>query len=206
MATLEFEAGLASFPRLALNRLRTSPPRGARLALISTYDELCGIAAYARALEKQLSRDFAVTVFDLSQYLLRSVDQRVRKFADLHIREICRALSGCDVVNLQLEFGILGRRASDVYRRLSWIIEAAPRLSVTFHSVLRAEPCDRLSLARELLRLDFAKAAGRCARRRRNRLLSSGVAGRLRRAQREKPVAVIVHNRRDAQQMKYVLN
>ena len=207
MATLEIEPRPPSFPRPAPRRLRLrtiNPPPGARLALISTYDELCGIAAYTRALERQLSLDFDVTVFDLSQYLLRNAHSRARKFADLHIGEICRAVRGYDMVNLQLEFGTLGRRTSDIYRRLSRIVEAAPRLSVTFHSVLRAEPFERLSFARDLLRLDLSKAIALSSHHRRNRLLSAGVAGRLRRAQRRKPVSVIVHNRRDALHMKYV--
>lgn len=206
MATLELAPPLPlSKPAPQRPQLRAvTPPPGTRLALISTYDELCGIAAYTRALERQLSRDFDITVFDLNQYLLRHADGRVRRFADRHIGEICRALHGYDMVNLQLEYGTLGRRTNDITRRLARIVEAAPRLSVTFHSVLRAEPFDRLSFARDLLRLDLTRAAARSAAQRRHRLLSAGVALRLRRAQCQKPVSVIVHNRRDALQMKYV--
>ena len=199
MATLELAPGPPPAPRPAPRRPRlraVTPPSGTRLALISTYDELCGIAAYTRAIKKHLARDFDVTVFDLSQYLLRNAHSRARRFADLHIDEICRALSDFDMVNVQLEFGTLGRRTNDIYRRLSRIVAAAPRLSVTFHSVPRAEPFDRLSLARERLRLDVAKALARSAAQRRNRLLSNGIALRLRRAQRKKPIAVIVHNAR----------
>jgi glycosyltransferase involved in cell wall biosynthesis len=201
MATLALEPRPPSFPSLRLWNMRRP---GNRLALISTYSELCGIAAYTRALEKQLAGDFDVTVFNLDQYLLRSTDGRVRQFADRHIGEICRAVRGYDRVNVQLEFGILGGRPRDIYRRLLRIIEAAPRLSLTYHTVFRSEPFDRLAFARELLRLDLRKAAAMRAHYRRNHLLSVGVAGHLRRAQRQKPVAVIVHNRRDAKQMKYV--
>ncbi len=210
MATLELAPAplpLPTLPKPALRhpRLRAViPPSGTRLALISTYDELCGIAAYTRALERQLSRDFEVTVFDLNQYLLRHAHGRVRRFADRHIGEICQALRGYDMVNVQLEFGTLGRRAGDIDRRLARIVAAAPRLSVTFHTVLRTEPFDRLSCAQDLLRLNLSRALARSATYRRHRLLSAGVALRLRRAQRKKPVSVIVHNRRDALQMKYV--
>lgn len=207
MATLELAPAPLPLSKPAPRRpqLRTvNPPSGTRLALISTYDELCGIAAYTRALERQLSRDFDVTVFDLNQYLLRHVHSRVRRFADRHIGEICQALRDYDMVNVQLEFGTLGRRAGDITRRLAQIVKAAPRLSVTFHSVLRAEPFERLSFARDLLRFDLTRAAARSATQRRHRLLSAGVALRLSRAQRRKPVSVIVHNRRDALQMKYV--
>ena len=59
-----------------------------RVAIVSTYDELCGIAGYTRALEKQLRPLMEIEVFDLDQYLLRSPHRRVQKLADRHIREI----------------------------------------------------------------------------------------------------------------------
>jgi hypothetical protein len=36
-----------------------------RVAIVSTYDELCGIAGYTRALEKQLRPLMEIEVFDL---------------------------------------------------------------------------------------------------------------------------------------------
>ena len=41
-----------------------SPARKPKLAVISTYDELCGIAAYTVYLKKQLDEHFDVTVFE----------------------------------------------------------------------------------------------------------------------------------------------
>ena len=75
MATIEFESHPPLFASAAVSGSPfRHPSRTARkrLALISTYDDLCGIAAYTRSLEKQLNEIFDVTVFDLNQYLLRS--------------------------------------------------------------------------------------------------------------------------------------
>jgi len=107
--------------------------------LIASDSDLCGIAAYTRSLQKQLSNVFEVTVFDLDQYLLRSTHGRVRKFGDRHILDICREIREFDAVNLQLEHGTLGRDCHDIHRRFSWILRAAPRLSVTFHTVFQCE-------------------------------------------------------------------
>ena len=85
-----------------------------RLAIVSTGGKLCGVAAYAAALRRQLSEAFDVTVFDLDQYLLRSTHRRVRDLADKHIKDICREIAGFDAVNLQLEHGTLGQRATDI--------------------------------------------------------------------------------------------
>jgi len=205
MATLEIDTQ----PRLSLARPITASPfrharrRRKRLALIASDSDLCGIAAYTRSLEKHLNDIFEVTVFDLDQYLLRSTHGRVRKFGDRHILDICREIREFDAVNLQLEHGTLGRDCHDIHRRFSWILRAAPRLSITFHTVFQCEAFDYREYLRALLKRNFAKAIAMRAQYNREHLLSAGLAGRLRRAQRFKPVSLIVHTRRDLWVMKF---
>ncbi|HZT87222.1 MAG TPA: hypothetical protein VFA12_04580 [Stellaceae bacterium] len=175
-----------------------------RLAILSTTSELCGIAAYVRCLQRHIADHFDVTVFDLDQYLLRSAHPRVRRLGDRHVRDLCRAVAGFDVVNLQLEHGILGLRTADICRRLAWIVAAAPALTVTFHTVFRQSRFDMLNWLKEIARFDLGAAISRCADFRRRRRLSRSVGTGLRRVQRRKPLAVIVHNRRDRREMEYV--
>ena len=143
-------------------------------------------------------------MFDLDQYLLRGTHRRVRKFGDRHIQEIRREIKDYDTVNLQLEHGTLGRTAHDIYRRFSWIVQASTRLSVTFHTVMQSQAFDFREYLRQILRLNFIEAARLRAEYSRTYLLSAGVATRLRRAQRFKPVSVIVHTRRELAHMRYV--
>src|SRR5215469_5932234 len=205
MTTLKFES---HSPLFSLSPSHNAPfgharRRRKKLALISTRDELCGIAAYTRSLQKQLSEVFEVTVFDLDQYLLRSTPGRIRKFGDRHIQDICREIREYDAVNLQLEHGTLGRASRDIHRRFSWILRAAPRLSVTFHTVFQCEPFNYREYFREMLRRNFARAMAMKAQYNREHLVSAGLASLLRRAQRFKPVSFIVHTRRDLWQMKF---
>jgi glycosyltransferase involved in cell wall biosynthesis len=208
MSTVEFESsrpllfpeGGVTTARFRAAMVTTRP----RLALVSTYSELCGIAAYTRSLEKQLSDIFDIRVFDLNQYLLRSTHGRVRKFGDRHIQEIYREIKDFDAVNLQLEHGTLGRTARDIFRRFSWIVRAAPQLSVTFHSMFDAAAFDYGKWLKVIARFNFAEAATMRSEYNRAHLLSAGIASRLRRAQRFKPVAVVVHTQRDLAHMKYV--
>jgi len=161
MTTLEFESRPPLFPAAALSASPFPHPGRSgrkRFALISTYDELCGIGAYTRSLERQLSEVFDVTVFDLDQYLLRSTNGRVRKFGDKHIQDICREVRDYDAVNLQLEHGTLGRNCHDIHRRFTWILRAAPRLSVTFHTIFQCEAFNFREFINEILRLNFSKA------------------------------------------------
>src|SRR5258705_245173 len=185
--------------------MRSNPSTArAWLAVVSTYDNLCGIAAYTRSLERQLGDIFDVTVFDLNQFLLRSTHRRVRKFGDKHIQAICREIRHYDTVNLQLEHGTLGRGCSDIFRRFSWILRSSPQLSVTFHSIIQSEAFDLAECFKEMCRFNFTKAIALRAHYMRSNRLSAGIASRLRRAQRFKPVSVIVHTRRDLWHMKYV--
>ena len=191
-----FRSATATHPE-GFGQRAMAPSRKESLAIVSTSSRLCGIAAYTAALRRQLSDAFDITVFDLDQYLLRSSHRRVRKLADRHINEICDAIRGFDVVNLQLEHGTLGRYGRDIYRRFCWITEAAARLSVTFHTLLMPPHFDAAGFIKALATGKFQTAARLHADFTRSGLLSYGIARQLRRTQRRKQVSAIVHNRRD---------
>ena len=178
------------------------PPRRERLAIVSTRDRLCGIAAYTHALEQQLADIFDVTVFDLDQDLLRSSHRRIARLGDRMINDICRSLTGFDAVNFQLEYGTLGQTPEDISRRFTWLVAAAPRLSVTFHTVKRPASFPVADFTKAIAMLKFRRAGGIYGAYRRNRLLSLGIARTLRRAERHKTVSIIVHNRRDASEFR----
>ena len=180
------------------------PAHRERLAIVSTGSKLCGVAAYTAALRRQLSEAFDVTVFDLDQYLLRSTHRRVRELADKHVKDICKQIAGFDAVNLQLEYGTLGQRATDIYHRFCWLAAAAPRLSVTFHTLLTPPRFDSTSFIKALLTLRWRTVEQGYTGYRRHRLLSRGLAHRLRRLQQSKQVSAIVHNRRDLYDAKYL--
>ena len=172
-------------------------PAPCRLAIVSTYDELCGIAGYTRALERQLQTVMDVTVFDLDQYLLRSPHRRVQRMGDDHIRKIAAQLRHFDSVNIQLEHGTLGRAPGRIMKRLSLLARAAPALSVTFHTILSDDPMPWPEIWRHLRRGAPSAAGAVMGDNIRARILSRGVYTLLRRLQRRKPVQIIVHTRRD---------
>ena len=182
----------------------TLPSRKERLAIVASGGKLCGIAAYAAALSHHLNDAFDVTLFPLDQYLMRSTHRRVRPLADRAIKDICRELSSFDAVNLQLEYGTLGGHQTDIYRRFRWVAEAAPRLSVTFHTLLRPARFDRAGFAKAFANREIRGAYQKSAEFIRNRRLSAGIARHLRSLARRKQVSAIVHNRRDLYDAKYL--
>jgi hypothetical protein len=180
------------------------PPRKEMLAIISSSSKLCGIAAYTAALRRQLDDVFDITVFNLNQYLMRNPNRQVRKLADRQVKEICRAVRGFDAVNLQLEYGTLGRFGPDIYRRFCWLTEAAPRLSVTFHSLQMQPTFDVVAFVKALATFRVKTAARMHGSFRRAHLLSDGISRQLRRVQSSKQVSAIVHNRRDRNDVRYL--
>jgi glycosyltransferase involved in cell wall biosynthesis len=203
MATFAFRSAVAFDGERTLP-VAGPPPRRETLAIVSSGSKLCGIAAYTAALRRQLDDVFDITVFNLNQYLMRSPNPRVRRLADRQMKEICRAIRQFDAVNLQLEYGTLGRFGPDIHRRFCWLTDAAPRLSVTFHS-LQAQPTfDIGAFAKALATFRFKTAAQMHASFRRGHLLSHGVARQLRRVQSHKQVSAIVHNRRDRNDVRYL--
>jgi glycosyltransferase involved in cell wall biosynthesis len=179
-------------------------PDQPRLAIISTYDELCGIAAYTKALVPQLADQFDVQVFDLDQFLFRHESKKVQKLADKEIARICQAIKNFDCVSIQLEQGTFGRDAKIVYRRILKIMHAAPKLAITFHTALidgKFGPTQFFQITRQ----SGLIAAWRAAEsHRRDTLLGAGIYKAIARLQRSKPVSVIMHTRREARMMSTV--
>jgi glycosyltransferase involved in cell wall biosynthesis len=183
-----------------------TPPRSGplRLAIVSTYDEMCGIAGYTRALEQQLRPHAEVTVFDLDQYLLRSPHARVQRLADLYIKNVAANLHEFDSVNIQLEYGTLGRTEHQINRRLRRLVNAAPAVSVTFHTILGHEPLDWAAIGRSLLTGQVNRAVQIVKGFRRGRELGARTYRLLHARQKTHPVNVIVHTKRDARLLRDV--
>jgi glycosyltransferase involved in cell wall biosynthesis len=176
-----------------------------RLAIISTYDELCGIAGYTRALERQLASSFDVTVMNLDQYLLRSPHKAVQRLGDAHIAEIAGQLAAFDAVNIQLEFGTLGLTARRITRRFARLCRKAGQLSVTFHTILAPEHFDWGGWLKLLARFRVKQSFDLLHAHRRGSVLRRGIYNVLRRRQIIAPTRVIVHTKRDMRLLRDVV-
>lgn len=169
-----------------------------KLAIVSTYSDLCGIASYTRALQAYLADAFEIEIFDLDQYLLRASGGSVRSMGDALINEYCTRLASFDAVNLQLEYGTLGATDQIILARLTQIISAAPHISVTLHTILPAVQLPRDQLRQAVFKFELWNSYGLLRDFKRARKFRAQVYDILRKAQKIKQVSVIVHTRRDA--------
>ncbi len=185
-----------------MNVVAGPPKSKLRLAVVSTYDDLCGIAGYTRALVQQLQPFMDVEVFDLDQFLLRSSHRRIQRLGDEYIADMALRLAEFDAVNIQLEFGTLGITTSQILRRMRMLAAGAPALSVTFHTVLDLEGFDWPAMGAALSSFRPDRALGLFRASMRRTQLTRGMHRIFRRTRGTKPIGFIFHGKREARLMR----
>jgi glycosyltransferase involved in cell wall biosynthesis len=179
--------------------MTTSKPR---LAVISTYDDLCGIAGYTKPIVKLLEEYFDVTVFDLDQFLFKNKSPLVQRMAEQELQAFCKTLHQFDAVNLQLEHGTLGNTARSIFRRLKLIVKSSPNITITFHTMLTDLSSPGLTFLKDCLRGRPGKGFANYRKARHDNLLAGTFYGFLRQQQKQRRISLIVHTRRDARLLK----
>ena len=102
--------------------------------IVSNFDELCGNAAYSTSIEKTLSEKynlFRLDVTNINQAYKRKNEKDI-------INRVIQESKKCDIVNIQVEFGLYGSNFIKGYKNVREIIKnVQPKdsLSVTFHRI-----------------------------------------------------------------------
>lgn len=178
-----------------------------KLAIVSTFDDLCGIASYTKAIVEQLSPYYDIKVFDLDQFLLSNIKNDIVKLANEDISNICREIrDNFDVVNIQLEHGTLGKKPNIIFKRLKKLILASPKLCITFHTVLQSEGgVDWRSLGVYAKKLELNKIRSHFNHIKNSTYLTDQIYDLIREQQIiGKDISVIVHTKRDARYMSII--
>ncbi len=123
-----------------------------KLAIISSYAELCGNATYAHVLKKEFLNYYDVDVIPLKVNLLTSEVKVDRQLAEEHILDIASKVKGYDFVNIQFEAGLYGLKRKDILRRVSILVKASNSIIVTMHRLDMERP-NFLSIATLLMHI-----------------------------------------------------
>lgn len=99
-------------------------------------------------------------------------------------------------MNIQLEYGTLGITPRQIMRRFNWMADAAPALSVTFHTIARPQKYNFREMFFQCLHGGFGNAV-RLARNNLRERRNARVYAKLRRLQSVKPVRLIIHTATD---------
>lgn len=175
-----------------------------KLAIISTFDDLCGIAGYTRHLIKQLDEFYEITVFDLDQYMFRSNNKRIKRLAEKEVRRICFELKNYDCVNIQLEHGTLGISTEDILNRFKKFVYSSPKICITFHTILTESTRD--NVLKTLIKGRLKQSIQVYKSNRKVNDLEFGINKILKNAQIYKPTSIVTHTRRDARNFRLVNN
>lgn len=127
---------------------------GKRIAIISSYHEACGIAAYTERLEKEFQKYGHVDVLPLNTEVLKSNHVELLAMGDALIAEIAEKLKEYDYVNIQFEAGLFGWAPERIFKRVQVILKECKNVIFTFHSVNFNTP--RL-LKRQLFSIHFVR-------------------------------------------------
>ncbi|MGM0543973.1 MAG: hypothetical protein ACQERP_08880 [Pseudomonadota bacterium] len=167
-----------------------------KLAIISTYGELCGIAGYTHWLKKQLEEDYEIEVLSLEQKYLKRSSKNGVKSGDELIKKIADSLSNFDAVNIQFEPGTLAPDLKLALKRFKRLVSASPSLAVTFHTVERD-----LGFRYTPILKTLAKGKPRSAFHELRKLHADRVWDSfyktVKKAQSHKKVSVVVHTKRE---------
>lgn len=106
-----------------------------KMAIISTYNENCGNASYTHVLKKAFSKYVDVDVIPLDLFCLQAKSSNLIYAGDKHIKNICSQVRNYDYVNIQFEAGLYGASIKHILRRIRWLIDASPNLTLTMHRV-----------------------------------------------------------------------
>lgn len=174
-----------------------------KLAIISTFDDLCGIASYTRRIVRQLEDIYDITVFDLDQFIFRATSKRISDLADKEVERICGLLPEFHAVNIQLEHGTIGSKPDEIMARLLKFCRAAPRLSITFHTIIHGKKAMD-GIFPLIFKGKIKKSVNMFKTNLREGKLAEPLYKELRKLQRRKPVSVICHTRRDARSLSIV--
>ena len=121
-----------------------------KLAIVTSYGELCGNAEYSTALKKGLEKYYQVSILPLNVDILRKM---TRKDGKKSIKELAEKLKDFDLVNIQFEAGLLGISTNDIFCRFLALLKNSNKLIVTMHRLDMKEPVFTKENLRLLLKL-----------------------------------------------------
>lgn len=119
-----------------------------KICIISSYDDLCGVASYTKSLISEFNNEsITVEVINLNQSLLHSSKKIDKELAKKYILEICRDIKNFNYINIQFEFGLFGNNIFDIYMRIFTILKCCTgkHISITYHTIITDSYTDILS-------------------------------------------------------------
>lgn len=109
-----------------------------RVAFLTTWQEICGIAHYSAFLKRALDPYLDITVFPTTRDLIQKAKSRTEnQAADAYIDQIADQVGDYDTVIMQFEPGIYGNDPATSLDRVQRILRRSRNFIIAFHYVPR---------------------------------------------------------------------
>ena len=120
-----------------------------KVAILSTWDEVCGIAHFTKGIKDGLSEHYDVEVLPTPRMILGNAkDSAEKDAADNYCKYLAKRVAEFDHVNIQFEPGILAPDMLTAMRRFKVITKRAKTLSITWHYLGRRKATSKSEYAR----------------------------------------------------------
>lgn len=176
-----------------------------RLAIVSSYNDLCGNATYTEVIRRGLSEFYEVDVLSLNVRLLNNTNKRMRVLGDKHIKDMCSRLHKYDYVNIQFEAGLYGGFPSDILRRVKWLIDSSSNVLITMHRVdIKKSYLDK-DILRNILSRNLLSTLRMVKQDRYFAGIYSGIIKHLSKRPKLMPANVMVHTKKELETVRDVM-
>ncbi|MGB6975936.1 MAG: hypothetical protein WBE18_00530 [Gammaproteobacteria bacterium] len=125
-----------------------------KLAIVSSYSDLCGNASYTESLCREFAKYYDVEIFALNSHINKLHAGAAKK----RLGEMAKQLKKFDLVNIQFEGGLYGNDPKTIYQNFKQLAKASKNLIVTLH---RYDP--KLTFAIKSVFLEFVRYGKRDA-------------------------------------------
>lgn len=122
-----------------------------RIALISTWDEVCGIAHHSYFLKRALDQHVEVTVFPTPRDVIQKARSKQEdRAADNYLSKIAAEIGSFDAVIVQFEPGIFGNVTSKSLARVTRLLRQSKNFTLAFHYIPREPRQTKAQIFRSL--------------------------------------------------------
>jgi len=131
-----------------------------KVAILSTWDEVCGIAHFTKGIVDGLSEHYDVEVLPTPRMILGNAkDKAERAAAENYCKYLAKRVAEFDHVNIQFEPGILAADMLTAMKRFKIITKRAKTLSITWHYLGRRQATPRSEYLRLIANGKFRHVA-----------------------------------------------
>ena len=172
-----------------------------RVAIVSSFNRVCGIASYTSALQGRLAEFCDVEILALDVDLLTDSSLSGQRDGDRHIEDLIARFKEFDIINVHVEHGLYGPNRSRIYGRLKRVFDAAPALCLTIHWLVPKPERLGQKIIDRLGALDLTAIPELVDRYLNYKILGDRLYTHLEKIQKNKYVSIISHNLYDKRRL-----